>query len=97
MPFRISLQKNVLALKLNQIETSLRAFLEHSGKPILRWLTDPGDDEILDVFINYQLEVASLDEILIETRIPYDTSTDDYSLLIINDLKSGHERAGKSA
>ena len=43
----VDLKQNALAKKLDILETSYEIFSNETEKPLLRWLTDPGDEEIL--------------------------------------------------
>lgn len=84
-------EKNAMAKRLDQLETSIHTFFEESRKPLLRCLSEPGDEEIIDVFVVYEQEAGELSELIIETKTPFNDDADEYSRGIIEDVIRQYE------
>jgi tetratricopeptide (TPR) repeat protein len=86
-----SSDKNAMARRLEHLANSLDVFIQETDKPLLRWLTEPGDDEIVRVFIEYEQEIGDLTSLVIETKVPFEADGDDFALRLMDDIERQYE------
>lgn len=82
--------KNALALKLEYLEKRYLAFSPGTNKPLLRWLTDPGDEEIVRAFVAYEQGGGLVDDLLVDMTVPFEDEA-TYAKAATADLNRQYE------
>ena len=85
------LNQNAMADKLDELENRYREFADETDKILLRWLIDPGDEEIVDVFVSYQQEAGNIPDLFMEIKVPFGDDGERYSLQIVQDIQRQYE------
>lgn len=87
---------NALAERLTDLTERYVDFSEKGEKNLLRWQVDPGDDEIVDVFVRYHQEVDdeeadTVPDLFIRTEVPFGNNVEQYSEEIVKDIQRQYE------
>ncbi len=82
--------KNALALKLDDLENRYMTFSHETDKPLLVWQTDPGDEDIVRVFVAYAQAASGVDDILLDMAIPFEDEA-TYSESLTAELNRQYE------
>ena len=68
-------EKNALALKLDHLENIYMKFSHETETPLLRWEVDPGDEDIVRVFVAYAQAGGTVDDIMVDMTVPFEDET----------------------
>ncbi len=77
--------------RLERLSESLDVFVQETDKPLLRWQTDPGDEEIVQAFVAFEQEIGELTSLVMETRVPFESDGEDFAFRIAADIERQYE------
>jgi tetratricopeptide (TPR) repeat protein len=84
------IDKNILAVKLERLEKRYTEFSHKTEKPLLRWQVDPGDEELVRVFIACEQAGGGVDDIMVDMTIPFDDE-ERYAEALVTEINRQYE------
>lgn len=83
-------ERNALTQKLGDLENRYMAFSHETNKPLLVWQVDPGDEDIVRVFVAYAQAGGMVDDLLVDMTVPFEDRA-GYAEALTADLHRQYE------
>ena len=82
--------ENIVGVKLERLEKRYKAFSHKTDKSLLRWQVDPGDEELVRVFVAYEQAGGGVDDIMVDMTVPFDDE-ETYAEALVTELHRQYE------